>query len=61
MIRDIAGGEHAFHAVDGGVSLASALNFQIAVRYVQLIVEYLAVGVVADGDENDVYVEFLVT
>ena len=57
MVHDVAGGEHAGHRRRRGVALGAALYLDVAAGHVELALEDIGVGLVADGDEQAVHVD----
>ncbi|MNE87936.1 hypothetical protein D3C80_1851840 [compost metagenome] len=52
MVGDIAGGKHAVDFGGGGIAFATALHPQVAVMHLQLALEQVRIGFVANGDEH---------
>ena len=52
MVLHVAGGKHAGHAGLGGKALQAALRLDVAAFHVQLALENVRIGRMADGDET---------
>ena len=52
MVHDVAGGEDPGDRGGGGVAVGAALDLDVAAGHVELALEDLGVGLVADGDED---------